>query len=133
MFTRFDGLLEIQRARISGGDVALDGADIRAGVLSTDFLAEGSTISLNGGSCRGEFGVACSAGQETQGQVALREVLVKSGGALSLDGVDAERTNTSPTSRPGAIINVEPEGHVRLPATFKEFSGRHVYNDVWKN
>ncbi|HSU34374.1 MAG TPA: hypothetical protein VLJ88_01815 [Propionibacteriaceae bacterium] len=133
MFSRFEGLVEIQRARISGGDVALDGADIRAGVLSTDFLAEGSTISLNGASCRGEFGVACSAGQEPQGQVALREVLVRSGGALFLDGVDTEGAGTSSTSLPGAIINVEPEGQVRLPSTFKEFSGRHVYNDVWKN
>ena len=135
MFTRFEGALEIQRARVSAGDVALDGADIKVGVLSTDFLAEGSTINLSGASCRGEFRVLCSTDQERQGRVAIREVLVRPGGHFSLEGVDTETEDgeASATSQPGAIINVEPEGRVTLPSTFKEFSGRHVYNDVWKN
>jgi hypothetical protein len=138
VFSSFEGLVQIQRAHISSGDVALYGAHIKAGVLSTDFLAEGSTINLSKIVCRGEFGVDCSPdGQEPQGGVALHEVLVKSGGAFFLDGVDAEPAEASsisgPTSQSGAIINVEPEGRVRLPPTFKEFSGRHVYNDVWKN
>lgn len=133
MFGRFEAPLQIERARIIGGDVALHGADLKAGVLSTDFLADGSTIDLGKASCRAEFGVACSAGPEPQGQVALREVLVRPGGQFSLDGVDTVGVQNSATARPGAIINVEPEGRVVLPATFKEFSGRHVYNDVWKN
>ena len=81
----------------------------------------------------GEFGVVCSAGQEPQGRVAIREVLVRPGGHLSLEGVDTEGAERSATSTPGALINVEPEGRVSLPPTFKEFSGRHIYNDVWKN
>ena len=138
IFGRFAGLVRIQRARISSGDVVLYGADLKAGVLTTDFLAEGSTIDLSKSVCRGEFGVVCaSAGKEPQGRVALHEVLVKPGGAFSLDGVDIEGAEDSSisgaTSQPGAIINVEPEGRVRLPPTFKEFSGKHIYNDVWKN
>jgi len=133
MFTRFEGLLQIERAKITSGDVALQGADIKTGVLSTAFLAEGSTINLNKANCRGEFGVACSAGPEPQGRVALRELLVRPGGHFSLEGVDTEGAESSATSQPGAVINVEPEGGVSLPPTFKEFSGRHVYNDVWKN
>ena len=93
----------------------------------------GSTINLSKASCRGEFGIACSADSAPQGKVALREVLVRPGGHFFLEGVDAEDADVSATSQPGAIINVEPEGQVRLPSTFKEFSGRHVYNDVWKN
>mgnify|MGYP006159462109 CR=1 FL=1 len=66
--------------------VALQGADIKAGVLSTDFLAEGSTINLSKANCRGEFGVTCSAGSEPQGRIALREVLVRPGGHFYLGG-----------------------------------------------
>ena len=112
------------------------GADLNAGVLGTDFLAEGSTINLSRAVCRGDFGVVCSpVAREPQGRVALREVLVRAGGTFSLEGVDVEGATASsgPTSRSGAIINVEPDGRVRLPATFKEYSGRDVYNDVWKN
>jgi hypothetical protein len=138
VFGRFAGPVRIHRARIAGGDVVLYGADLRAGVLTTNFLAEGSTIELSKTVCRGEFGVGCaSAGQESQGGVALHEVLVKPGAAFSLDGVDVEDAGGSSiswvTAQPGAIINVEPEGRVRLPTTFKEFSGKAVYNDVWKN
>jgi hypothetical protein len=133
MFARFEGLLDIQRARITGGDVALHGAEIKAGVLGVDFLADGSTINLSKASCRGEFGVVCSPGQESQGRVALREVLVRPGGHFYLEGVDTDGAEISVTSDANSIINVEPEGGVRLPPTFKEFSGRHVYNDVWKN
>ena len=138
IFGSFEGLVQIQEARISSGDVALYRADIRAGVLSTDFLAEGSTINFSRMVCRGAFGVVCSpAGKEPQGEVVLQDVLVKSGGNFYLDGVDTDGAEASSisdaTCRPGAIINVEPEGRVRLPATFKEFSGRDVYNDVWKN
>ena len=138
IFGRFEGLVQIQWARISSGDVALYGADIKAGVLTTDFLAGESTINLSKTVCRGEFGVLCSpAGKEPQGHVALHEVLVKSGGTFYLDGVDIEgagaSSNSCATSHPGAIINVEPEGRVRLPPTFKDFSGKGVYNDVWKN
>ena len=111
---------------------------IKAGVLSTDFLAEGSTITLSKIVCRGEFGIVCSpVGNEPQGGVVLHEVLVRSGGTFYLDGVDADGAEASSisgaTCHSGAIINVEPEGRVRLPPTFKEFSGRQVYNDVWKN
>ena len=138
IFGRFEGQVEIQRARISSGDVALYGADIKAGALTTDFLAEGSTINLSRTVCRGEFGVVCSsAGKVPQGRVALHEVLVKSGGTFHVEGVDLAGTKASSisyaTAHPGAIINVEPGGRVRLPPTFKEFSGRDVYNDVWKN
>ena len=133
MFARFEGPLQIQRAHITSGDVALYGAEINAGVLSTDFLADGSTLNLSKASCRGEFGVSCSSSPEPQGRVALREVLVKPGGHVWLEGVDTDGAGTSVSTQPGAIINVEPEGRVRLPSTFKEFSGRHVYNDVWKN
>jgi hypothetical protein len=137
-FGNFEGPVQIQRAHIASGDVALYGADIKAGVLTTDFLADGSTIDLSKTVCRGEFGVICSpAGKEPQGRVALHDVLVKPGGRFSLDGVDIDGPEASSiscaTSHPGAIINVEPEGAVRLPPTFKEFSGKGVYNDVWKN
>lgn len=137
-FGRFEGPLRIQGARVASGDVALYGADLTAGVLGTDFLAEGSTIDLSRAVCRGDFSVLCSpVAREPQGRVALREVLVRVGGAFSLEGVDVEGANASATSGPtsgsGAIINVEPDGRVRLPATFKEYSGRDVYNDVWKN
>ena len=138
ILARFEGPVQIQRVRISRGDVALYGADIRAGVLTIDFLAEGSTVDLSKIVCRGEFGVVCSpAGDDAQGGVALHEVLVRSGGTFYLDGVDTARADASSASgatcHAGGIINVEPEGRVRLPPTFKEFSGRHVYNDVWKN
>ncbi len=138
LFGIFEGRLQIQRAYVSSGDVALYGADLRAGVLMTDFLAEGSTINLSRTVCRGEFGVVCApAGGEAQGRVALQEVLVRSGGTFYLRGVDLEGEDASSiagvTSHPSAIINVEPEGAVRLPPTFKEFSGKGVYNDVWKN
>jgi len=137
-FGRFEGLVQIHGARISGGDVTLYGADIKAGVLTTDFLAENSTINLSKTVCRGEFGVVCSPdGEEPQGRVALHEVLVKSGGTFYLDGIDIEGvktpSNSCATSHPGAIINVEPAGGARLPPTFKDFSGKGIYNDVWKN
>ena len=138
LFGIFEGRLQIQQAHISSGDVALYGADLRAGALTTDFLAEGSTIDLSRTVFRGEFGVVCSpAGSQAQGHVALQEVLVRSGGTFYLSGVDLEGADVSSisgaTSHPGAVINVEPEGAVRLPPTFKEFSGKGVYNDVWKN
>ena len=136
-FGRFEGLVRIQQARISGGDVVLSGSDIKAGVLTTDFLAQESTVDLSRTVCRGEFSLVCATGQEPQGRVALHQVLVKPGGAFALDGVDAEGVDgfsiSGATCQPGAIINVEPEGSVRLPPTFKEFSGKHIYNDVWKN
>jgi hypothetical protein len=132
-FCAFDGLVQIDRARISGGDVVLYGADLRSGVLRTEFLAEGRVINLGKAVCRGEFGVVCSPGTERQGRVALQETVVKPGGTLYLDGVDLEGAEASTTSHPGAIISVEPEGLVRLPPTFKEFSGKEIYNDVWKN
>jgi hypothetical protein len=31
------------------------------------------------------------------------------------------------------LVRVEPTGNVRLPASFKEFSGKDIYGDVWKN
>jgi hypothetical protein len=135
-FGRFDTVLQIKRARLSAGDLVLYGADIKAGVLTTDVLAKESTINLARTVCRGEFGVVCSlADGQPQGRVALQEVLVRSGGSFYLDGVDIDGAAASPwvVSAPGAVINVEPEGQVRLPPTFKEFSGRDVYNDVWKN
>lgn len=135
---RFDGALQIEQAHVLGGDVVLYGADLRAGVLTTESLAAGSTINLTKAVCRGELSVACSAaGSDPQGRVALRDVLVRSGGTLSLGGVDLPgpggSSGSGATSHPGAIINVEPEGRVQLPPTFKEFSGNGVYNDVWKN
>ncbi len=137
-FARFEGPLQIERAHVVGGDIVLYGADLRAGVVTTESFAETSTISLTKTVCRGEFGVVCSAtASGPQGRVALREVLVKSGATLTMEGVDQSAAEGSAgpgaTSHPGAVINVEPEGHVQLPASFKEFSGNGVYNDVWKN
>jgi hypothetical protein len=134
----FEGLVQVQRARIVGGDVLLYGADIRSGVLTTDLIAEASVVNLSRAVCRAEFGVVCSStGAEPQGAVALHDTLVKPGGFLYLDGVDLGGEGSSAahhvTSNPGAVINVEPTGRVRLPHTFKEFSGQDIYNDVWKN
>ncbi len=61
---------------------------------------------------------------------------VKPGATFYLDGVDIESAGAPlkcVTSLPGATINVEPTGRVRLPASFKEFSGKDIYSDVWKN
>jgi hypothetical protein len=134
----FAGLVRIQRARIAAGDVILYGADLRSGVLTTEFIADGSVINLSKAVFQAEFGVVCSsAGTEPQGRVALHDSTVKPGAFLYLDGVDLGSTDGSAmysvTSHAGAVINVEPTGRVRLPPTFKEFSGQDIYNDVWKN
>jgi hypothetical protein len=135
-FGRFDAMLQLKRARVSAGDLVLYGAAIKAGVLTTDLLARGSTINLGRTVCRGEFGVVCSlADSQPQGRIALAEMLVRAGGSFYLDGVDVDDAASSSwvVAAPSAVINVEPEGQVRLPPTFKEYSGREVYNDVWKN
>jgi len=134
----FVSSLEIRNARVSQGDVALQGAEITSGVLTTDLLDEQAVLDLSQVTCRGEFGIVCSADVEKpQGRVVLREVRVRPGGLLALEGIDLESVESSvhngATSQFGAVIYVEPEGQVRLPPTFKEFSGNNVYNDVWKN
>jgi hypothetical protein len=138
IYAAFEGLVQIQRARIPSGDVILYGADISRGIFTTDSLAEGSTINLSKSVCRGEFAVVCSPDSEQpQGRIALHEVVVKAGGKLSLRGVDLESTGDSASncvmSDPNAVLRVEPNGSVTLPGTFKEFSGADIYNDVWKN
>lgn len=138
LFAKFRGLLQIQNAHIPNGDVLLYGAEMRTGVLTTSFLSEKSTINLSKAICQGEFGVVCSAAsKEPQGRVALSEMQVKPGATFYLDGVDIENVGAASlkcvTSLPGATINVEPTGRVRLPASFKEFSGKDIYSDVWKN
>ena len=137
-FAKFGGLLEIQDAHIPNGDVLLYGAGIRTGALTTGFLSKKSTINLSKAICHGEFGVVCSsATKEPQGRVALDEMQVKPGATFFLDGVDIESDGAASfrcvTSVPGATVKVEPTGHVRLPASFKEFSGKDIYSDVWKN
>jgi len=134
----FDSSIHLQNARVSQGDIALQGAEITSGVLTTDFLGEQGVIDLSQAVCRGEFGIVCSADVEKpQGRVALREVRVRPSALLSLEGIDLGDGDTLArnvvASQPGAIIYVEPQGQVRLPPTFKEFSGNNVYNDVWKN
>lgn len=138
VFATFESSFQIRNARVSGGDVALQGAEISSGVLTTDLLSEQGVIDVSRAICRGEFGIVCSPdSKKPQGRVALREVRVRPGGLLYLDGVDLEGADASAlngaTSQPGAVIYVEPQGQVRLPTTFKEFSGDGVYNDVWKN
>jgi hypothetical protein len=138
VFAKFGGLLQIQNAHIPGGDVVLHGAEVRTGVFTTSFLSEKSTINLSKAICQGEFGVVCSAAsKEPQGCVALSDMRVKPGATFYLDGVDIESAGAASlkcvTSLPGATINVEPTGRVRLPASFKEFSGKDIYSDVWKN
>ena len=138
LFAKFRGLLQIQNAHIPNGDVLLYGAEMQTGILTTSFLSEKSTINLSKAICQGEFGVVCSAAsKEPQGRVALSEMQVKPGATFYLDGVDIESAGAASlkcvTSLPGATINVEPTGRVRLPASFKEFSGKDIYSDVWKN
>ena len=134
----FESSFQVRDAHVSGGDVALQGAEIASGVLTTALLGEQGVIDLSRANCRGEFGVVCSPDStKPQGRVSLREVRVKPGGLLYLEGIDLEAVDVSDlngaTSQPGAVIYVEPQGRVRLPPTFKEFSGNDVYNDVWKN
>ena len=134
----FESSFEIRNARVSRGDVALQGAEIMSGVLTTDLLGEQGVIDLSQAVCRGEFGIVCSPDiKGPQGRVALREVRVRPGGLLYLEGIDLEGVGASAlngaTSESGAVIYVEPQGQVRLPPTFKEFAGNNIYNDVWKN
>ena len=134
----FESSFEIRNARVSRGDVALQGAEIMSGVLTTDLLGEQGVIDLSQAVCRGEFGIVCSPDiKGPQGRVALREVRVRPGGLLYLEGIDLEGVGASAlngaTSQSGAVIYVEPQGQVRLPPTFKEFAGNNIYNDVWKN
>src|SRR5918997_1521438 len=138
LFAKFGGLVQIQDAHIPNGDVLLYGAEMRTGVLTTSFLSEKSTINLSKAICHGEFGVVCSpASKEPQGRVAFSDMKVKPGATFYLDGVDIESAEaaslTCVTSLPGATVNVEPTGRVRLPPSFKEFSGKDIYSDVWKN
>jgi hypothetical protein len=136
-FGRFEGLVRIQQARISGGDVVLSGSDIRAGRPDHGLLGAGKHHRPQQDRLSWRVQSGLRDRPEPQGRVALHQVLVKPGGAFALDGVDAEGVDgfsiSGATCQPGAIINVEPEGSVRLPPTFKEFSGKHIYNDVWKN
>ena len=134
----FDSSLQIRNARVSRGDIALRGAEITSGLLTTDLLGEEGVIDLSRAICRGEFRIVCAPDvKKPQGRVALRDVRVRPGGLLHLDGIDLQGGDGSAlngaTSQPGAVIYVEPQGQVRLPTTFKEFSGNDVYNDVWKN
>jgi hypothetical protein len=138
LFSKFGGQLQIQNAHIPNGDVLLYGAEMRTGVFTTSFLSEKSTINLSKAICHGEFGVVCSpASKEPQGRVAISEMQVKPGATFYVDGVDVESAGADSlkcvTSVPGATVNVEPTGRVRLPASFKEFSGKDIYSDVWKN
>src|SRR6476660_7656366 len=114
----FESSFQIRNARVSHGDVALQGAEITSGVLTTDLLGEQAVIDLSEAICRGEFGIVCSSDikERPQGRIALREVRVRPGGLLYLEGIDLEGVDASglngATSQSGAVIYVEPQGQV---------------------